>query len=182
MGKQCWAEANDTLTTTQLDALKCKIVRLHLKKNSNQIVNCYCNVDDPYNPNIDRYRIEWLGDYKKVAWKTEDSVIYTGSQLCFEGEPIAHLERIPEDTYYTKQIERLNHTIKELKRTQDADQDRLWKTSDYETQTIFRHEVTEATRNLVDLIRVISSDKRMITILEQFKDFVTSHKANHMDE
>ena len=182
MRKQWWVETNDRLTTTKLDALKCEIVRLHLKKNSTHIVNCYCNVDEPYNPNIDRYRIEWLGDYKKIAWKTEDDVIYTGSQLCYDGKPIAQLERIPEDTYYTKQIEKLDNTIKELKQTQDMDQDRLWKTSDYETQTLFRKEVTEATRNLVDLIRVISSDKRTLTMLEQFKDFVTSHKANHMNE
>ena len=182
MRKQYWLEVNDTLTTTQLDALKCEIVRLHLKKNSTQIVNCYCGVDDLYNPNIDRYRIEWHGDHKNYAWKTKDNVIYTGSQLCYDGEPIAHLERIPEDAYYTKQIEKLDNTIKELKRIQETDQDRLWKTSDYETQTLFRQEVTEATRNLVGLASVICSDKRMTTMLEQFKDFVTNHKANYMDE
>lgn len=177
-----WVEVNDTLTTNQLDTLRHESVILHLKKDSSQIVNCYCDVVDPYNPNIDRYRVEWHGENRNFAWKTEDNVIYTGSQLFYDGEVIAHIERIPEDAYYTKQIAKLNYTVENLKRIHDMDQERLLKTSDYETQTRFRHEVTGVVRNLVDLISIICQDKRVTTLLELLKDVVTNHQANNMDE
>ena len=178
----CWAKVNDTLTTKQLDALRHESVILHLRKGSQEIVNCYCDVADPYNPNIDRYRVKWHGENRNVEWKSEDNVIYTGWQLEYEEETIAHIEDIPEDEYYTKQIAKLEYRIENLKRIHDMDQDRLHKTSDYEIQTRFRHEVTGIARNLVDIISIICQDKRVTTILEHFKDFVTNHPANNMDE